>query len=44
MEAEGIKVGEMNMLLLKKVEELTLYLIQQQNEIEALKKALYDKK
>lgn len=44
MEAEGIKVGEMNMLLLKKVEELTLYLIQQQNEIEALKKALHDKK
>jgi hypothetical protein len=28
MEAKGIDVGEMNMLLLKKVEELTLYVIQ----------------
>jgi hypothetical protein len=37
MEAEGVKIKEMNMLLLKKVEELTLYLIQQQKEIEALK-------
>lgn len=27
MEADGVKVGEMNMLLLKKVEELTLYVI-----------------
>jgi hypothetical protein len=37
MEAEGLKLKEMNMLLLKKVEELTLYLIQQQKEINALK-------
>ncbi|UII22643.1 tail fiber protein [Fulvivirga ligni] len=28
MEAEGINVGEMNMLLLKKVEELTLHIIE----------------
>ncbi len=41
---EGIELGEMNALLLKKVEELTLYLIEQnkkiselQGEIEALK-------
>jgi hypothetical protein len=33
MEAKGIDVGEMNMLLLKKVEELTLYLIEQQTRI-----------
>lgn len=45
MEENGIKLGEMNMLLLKKVEELTLYVIEQnkrldaqQKEIEALKK------
>jgi hypothetical protein len=37
MEEKGINLGEMNMLLLKKVEELTLYLIQQQAEIEELK-------
>ncbi len=36
----GIDVGEMNKLLLQKVEELTLYLIQQQKEIEALKRRI----
>jgi len=36
----GIDVGEMNMLLLKKVEELTLYILQQQKEIDELKKAI----
>lgn len=35
---EGIDVGEMNARLLQKVEELTLYVIQQQKEIDALKK------
>ncbi len=30
MEANGVQLGEMNMLLLKKIEELTLYLIDQQ--------------
>ncbi len=34
MEANGIQLGEMNMLLLKKIEELTLYTIQQQKLIE----------
>ena len=33
----GISVGDMNATLLKKIEELTLYVIQQQKEIEALK-------
>jgi hypothetical protein len=37
---KGIDVGEMNTLLLKKVEELTLYIIQQQKEINELKKAI----
>lgn len=41
LEENGIKVGEMNMLLLKKVEELTLHLIRQQEEIDALKKELH---
>lgn len=36
----GVDVGEMNKLLLQKVEELTLYLIQQQKEIEALKRRI----
>jgi len=34
----GVDVGEMNRLLLKKVEELTLHVIQLQEEIETLKK------
>ena len=37
MEENGIEVGVMNMLLLKKVEELTLYTLEQENEIEKLK-------
>lgn len=35
MEANGISLGEMNMLLLKKIEELTLHTIEQQKELEA---------
>lgn len=34
----GTNLGEMNVKLLQKVEELTLYMIQQNKEIEALKK------
>lgn len=34
---KGIELKEMNILLLKKVEELTLYVIQQQKEIQKLK-------
>ena len=37
MEQTGLDVGQMNMVLLKKVEELTLYLIDQQKQISALK-------
>ncbi len=37
VEAEGIKLKEMNMMLLKKVEELTLYMIELQKEVETLK-------
>jgi hypothetical protein len=33
----GINVGEMNALLLKKIEELTLYIIDQQKQIDELK-------
>lgn len=34
---QGVELAEMNRLLLQKIEELTLYLIQQQKEIEVLK-------
>ncbi|SFC65893.1 hypothetical protein SAMN04487891_1184 [Flagellimonas taeanensis] len=37
MEEEGIQLGEMNMKLLEKIEELTLYVIKQQGEIDYLK-------
>jgi hypothetical protein len=37
MEKNGVQLGEMNMLLLKKVEELTLHLIELKKENEALK-------
>ncbi|WP_124019386.1 hypothetical protein [Flavobacterium hydrophilum] len=36
--SKGLKLGEMNGVLLKKIEELTLYAIEQQKEIEYLKK------
>ncbi len=35
---EGINLGEMDAILLRKIEELTLYVIQQQKQIEALEK------
>ncbi len=40
VEKGGVDLGEMNMLLLKKVEELTLYIIDQQKEINSLKSDL----
>lgn len=43
MKEEGIKVGEMNMLLLKKIEELTLYVIQLKKENEEIKSQLKQK-
>lgn len=42
MESEGINLSEMNALLLKKIEELTLYIIQQNDEIQLLKTKLTD--
>jgi hypothetical protein len=38
---EGLNLGEMNKLLMKKVEELTLYLIEQNKRIEKLELQLY---
>jgi hypothetical protein len=40
VETVGHSLGEMDALLLKKVEELTLYIIQQNEEIQALRKSL----
>ena len=37
VEKNGLNLGEMNKLLLKKVEELTLYLLEQKQEIDKLK-------
>lgn len=37
VELQGQNLGEMNKVLLEKIEELTLHLIEQQKEIEALK-------
>lgn len=42
-ENQGVELGEMNRLLLEKVEELTLYLIKQQKEIDQLKSQKADK-
>ena len=36
MEANGVQLGEMNMLLLKKIEELTLHAIAQEKRISQL--------
>lgn len=36
MEANGVQLGEMNMLLLKKIEELTLYILEQEKRIKKL--------
>jgi len=44
VEKEGIDLAEMNAKLLKKVEELTLYLIEQNKRIEQLEKKLEEKK
>jgi hypothetical protein len=38
MEKNGVQLGEMNMLLLKKVEELTLHLIEQNRKLDEMKK------
>ncbi|MDN3725171.1 tail fiber protein [Aequorivita sp. SDUM287046] len=41
MQNEGISLKEMNLILLQKIEELTLYTLQQQKEIDKLKKEIY---
>ena len=38
MQAEGYSLHDMNIKLLQKIEELTLYVIQLNKEIEGLKK------
>lgn len=43
VKAEDVNLGEMQKKLLKKVEELTLYTIQQQKEIDTLKAELENK-
>ncbi len=40
VEEEGIQLGEMNAKLLEKIEELTLYVLQQQQKIEKLEKRI----
>jgi hypothetical protein len=35
---EGVNLGEMDAVLLRKIEELTLYIIQLENRIKALEK------
>jgi hypothetical protein len=40
MEANGLNLKEMNLILLKKVEELTLHLIEQQKEVKSLRTEL----
>lgn len=42
MEKEGMSLKEMNLLLLEKIEELTIYTIQQQKEIDALKEKVFE--
>ena len=41
MQQEGISLKEMNLILLQKIEELTLYTLQQQKEIDALKENVF---
>jgi hypothetical protein len=40
VKANGIELGDMNRLLLEKIEELTLYIIQQQAELDSLKEKI----
>ncbi|WP_343307880.1 hypothetical protein AAHN97_12090 [Chitinophaga niabensis] len=40
VEENGVDLGEMNKKLLQKIEELTLYIIQQDKEIKEVKKRL----
>lgn len=44
MEKEGVQLGDMTKRLLEKVEELTLYILQQQEQIDALKREMAEKR
>jgi hypothetical protein len=44
VEENGINVADMNGILLRKVEELTIYVVQQQKEIDELRKQVEQKK
>lgn len=44
MESEGINLGQMNILLLKKIEEMTLYIIELKKENQEIKSQLEKKK
>jgi hypothetical protein len=41
LDKDGLSLKKMNLVLLEKIEELTLYLIEQQKEIETLKEIVY---
>lgn len=43
IEKNGVQLGEMNLLLLKKVEELTLYILEQEKRIKALETGVKEK-
>lgn len=40
MEKEGVDLAQQNLLLLEKIEELTLYLLEQQKELDSLKEKI----
>jgi hypothetical protein len=42
IEAEGLQVGEMQIRMMEKIEELTLYIIQLNTDMEALRKEIDD--
>lgn len=42
IERDGLNLGDINLLLLKKVEELTLHLIEKEKKMNALEKWLYE--
>jgi hypothetical protein len=43
LEKNGLSLKEINLLMLEKIEELTLYIIEQQSEIESLKNLIETK-
>lgn len=43
MKTDGISLKEMNLILLQKIEELTIYTLQQQKEIDILKEKISEK-